>query len=78
MADVEIRTGGATTNDKAFQMLVDGHDVTESVLAAGFSIAPSSDGPDAEWVISMSLAASSLALDLPAALLAATVVEDTR
>lgn len=79
MAHVQFRTGSAVTNGHESELIVDGVDITTHVLAEGFSISESDD-PDPlarEWVVKLTLAADTLDVDLPDAVLAVTREEQT-
>lgn len=75
MARVQFRTGPATTNGQIAQLIVDGTDITDHVLAEGFEIKPSKPGdPTAEWIVQMRISAH-LDVDLPDAVVSATRAE---
>ena len=72
MAHVQFRTGDATTNGKIAQLVVDGVDITDHVLAEGFEIKSSKPGdPNAEWIVQFRVSAH-LDVELPAAVVYAT------
>ncbi len=73
MAHVQFRTGSAVTNGKKAQLIVDGVDITDHVFDEGFAIERVGEGDVAQWGVRVVLAADALEVDLPAALLAATV-----
>lgn len=67
MANVVLRVGSAATNGKAAELIVDGHDITDHVLASGFEIAPLGN----LWAVTLTLAVGALEADLPDAIVQA-------
>lgn len=76
MPHVQFRTGEATTNGRAVQLVVDGLDITSSVYDEGFGIVRVGEGESQQWGVQMILAADYLDADLPEAVLFASRSED--
>ena len=69
MAHFELRIGQRSTNGKIAEIVVDGKDITDSVLVRGFSIEPLDPGPAGIWVVKMMLSPTSIDVDIPDAIL---------
>lgn len=75
MANVYIRIGTDESDKRPAKVVVDGVDMTEHVLAAGFAVQmPAIPGED-HAVVTMRIRADRLEMDLPQSVLDATAVE---
>lgn len=63
MANIQLRTGDATTNGHRAQLIVDGTDITDHVLSEGFRVGRTGTGPGDEWYVQVRLVGN-LELDL--------------
>jgi hypothetical protein len=68
MSHVQITHAGVGTS-----IVIDGRDVSRSILRDGFSVQPHEDGT---WTVNLCVRADILEIDLPEALLAATVASE--
>ena len=70
MAHVEIRSGDDRTS---LTVIVDGVDLTAHIFKEGFGLVRVGEGSDAEWGVRMIVAPDVLDIDLPDAVLQATI-----
>ncbi|MCL8026321.1 hypothetical protein [Nocardioides bruguierae] len=77
MAHISLRIGGATPDDpRPARLVIDGVEITGSVLRDGFAIALA-EGPDDRAVVSLRIRADRLDLDMPDAVLQAVAAAPT-
>ncbi len=65
MAHVQFRSGSATTNDLPVQLLIDGADITTSVLSEGLALDLGDPAVGVKPKITLVVACDTLDVDLP-------------
>lgn len=72
MSNIIFRAGSAATNGHRAELIVDGVDITERILAEGFKIDRTGLGEFDQWYVQVRLPVDSLEVELPEAVVRAS------